>query len=147
MLNLSFTMVEENAKARLELNDFLRRNYSGASLSPRDFEISKFFWASEGLTGTRLGCTGYIRKTTGLAECVKTVVVAEARGKGVGKYLSESLEDFVRQVGYKKLSTAILTTNLPMLFIKLRQGFLIEGLCRDHDAPGVHEYHLGKVLQ
>ena len=34
-----------------------------------------------------------------------------------------------------------------MLFIKLKEGFLAEGMHTDHEKPGLHEYSLGKLLR
>ena len=42
--------------------------------------------------------------------------------------------------------STIYIDNIPMIVIKLRQGYIIEGLHRDHERPGLHEYSLGKVL-
>ena len=64
----------------------------------------------------------------------------------VGASLSQTIEDEVRRRGYLKVVTTIYVQNLPMIFIKLKQGYYVEGLCRDHDRPGLHEYTLGKVF-
>ena len=37
--------------------------------------------------------------------------------------------------------------NHVMVQIKLKQGYTIEGYHPDHEAPGFHEYSLGKVLK
>ena len=36
--------------------------------------------------------------------------------------------------------------NLPMILIKLRQGYRFEGFHPDHERPGWHEYSFGKLL-
>ena len=43
--------------------------------------------------------------------------------------------------------STILITNIPMIVIKLRQGYIIEGIHMDHEKPGLHEYSLGKVFR
>ncbi len=57
------------------------------------------------------------------------------------------MEREVRRAGFKKIRSTIYANNLPMIGIKLAQGFQIEGFHPDHDAPGLHEYSLGKVLR
>jgi len=42
--------------------------------------------------------------------------------------------------------TMIYIDNLPMIFIKLKQGYRFEGFHPDHEKPGLHEYSFGKVL-
>ena len=74
------------------------------------------------------------------------LVGPEARGKGYGAGLSQAIEDECRRRGYKKVVTTIYVTNLPMIFIKLKQGYYFEGFHRDHDRPGLHEYTLGKIF-
>jgi len=105
-----------------------------------------FFWAVDD-SGARVGCTAYMKKTPYLAESVKTVVDPSCRGRGLGVAISQAIEDELRARGFKKVMSTILIHNLPMLFIKLKQGFLIEGIHMDHEKPGLHEYSLGKVLR
>ena len=102
------------------------------------------FWAMDGKD--RVGVTGFFHKTPFLAETAKTVIAPAFRGKGLGTDLSQAIEDEVRKRGYKKVITAVYVTNLPMIFIKLKQGYYFEGFHRDHDQPGVHEYSMGKIF-
>jgi GNAT superfamily N-acetyltransferase len=102
------------------------------------------FWAKRGQEV--LGTCAYIAKTPFLAETVKTVVHPLHRGKGMGPLLSQAIEDEVRRRGFTKVMTTIYIDNLPMIFIKLRQGYRFEGFHPDHEKPGLHEYSLGKVL-
>lgn len=107
----------------------------------------RFFWAVDVADGARLGCTAYTPKTKYLAESVKTVVDPTRRRGGVGAAISRAIEDEVRRAGYAKIMSTILITNVPMIVIKLRQGYLIEGIHMDHEKPGLHEYSLGKIFK
>jgi GNAT superfamily N-acetyltransferase len=112
----------------------------------------RFFWAVLDHVGfdddgTRVGCTGYMPKTPYLAEGVKTVVDPAQRGRGVGAAISQALEDEVRRAGFAKIMSTILIGNIAMIIIKLKQGFIIEGIHMDHEKPGLHEYSLGKVFR
>lgn len=99
------------------------------------------------LDGKQIGITGYVLKTPTLAETVKTTVLKEYQGKGLGKLLSEAVEEECRRVGIKKVMTTIYSFNHAMISIKLKQGYTIEGYHPDHEAPGYHEYSLGKILK
>lgn len=96
--------------------------------------------------GKQIGITGYFLKTPTLAETVKTTVFEEFQGKGFGKYLSEAIEQECKRIGVKKVMTTIYHFNHSMISIKLAQGYTIEGYHPDHEAPGFHEYSLGKRL-
>jgi GNAT superfamily N-acetyltransferase len=106
----------------------------------------RFFWAMDAATGERLGCSAYVPRTRFLAESVKTVVDPARRRKGVGAAISQAIEDEVRRAGFTKIMSTILIHNIPMIVIKLKQGYLIEGIHMDHEKPGLHEYSLGKVF-
>jgi len=97
--------------------------------------------------GKQFGITGYTLKTPTLAETIKTTVFDEFQGKGLGKVLSEAIEDECKRIGIKKVMTTIYHFNHAMISIKLKQGYTIEGYHPDHEAPGFHEYSLGKVLK
>ena len=93
-----------------------------------------------------IGISGIIKKTPLLAETVKSVVFQDFQGQGLGHKLSLSIEEECRKQGFKKVMTTIYHFNLKMIHIKLKQGYIIEGFHRDHEAPGFHEYSLGKLL-
>lgn len=99
------------------------------------------------LDDEQVGITGYVEKTPTLAETVKTTIFREFQGKGLGRLLSEAIEDECRKKGVKKVMTTIYSFNHTMIGIKLKQGYTIEGYHPDHEAPGFHEYSLGKVLR
>jgi RimJ/RimL family protein N-acetyltransferase len=115
--------------------------------SAEDIKSGKtvYFWAH--IDGDLVGITGYYLKTKTLAETVKTIIFKEHRGKGYGKLLSQSIEDEVKAIGVKKIMSTIYSFNIPMISIKLKQGYKIEGYHPDHEAPGFDEYSLGKVLK
>jgi RimJ/RimL family protein N-acetyltransferase len=95
----------------------------------------------------QIGITGFVQKTPALAETVKTTIFKEFRGKGLGTLLSQAIEDVCQRQGIKKVMTTIYYFNHQMVKIKLKQGYTIEGYHPDHEAPGFHEYSLGKVLK
>lgn len=136
-----------SAEARAEVIQFINTHLSlGLPAEDDALRLGKItlFWAMDGKK--RVGVTGFYEKTPFLAETAKTVVAPEARGKGYGAALSQAIEDEVRRRGYKKVVTTIYVTNLPMIFIKLKQGYYFEGFHRDHDRPGLHEYTMGKIF-
>jgi GNAT superfamily N-acetyltransferase len=96
--------------------------------------------------GEQIGITGYSLKTPTLAETVKTTVFKDYRGKKLGASLSVAIEEKCRSIGVKKVMTTIYFFNHVMVQIKLKQGYIIEGYHPDHEAPGFHEYSLGKIL-
>jgi RimJ/RimL family protein N-acetyltransferase len=143
---------DTDPKDRVALVAFVNAHY--ASELPLDEKPLvqghlKMFWARDDVDGrdTVVGVTGYVKKTPYLAESVKTVMDPAFRGRGLGVQLSQAIEDEVRRAGFKKVMSTILIGNIPMIVIKLRQGFIIEGIHMDHEKPGLHEYSLGKVLR
>jgi GNAT superfamily N-acetyltransferase len=93
-----------------------------------------------------IGFAGYVLKTPQLAETVKTTIFDEFRGQGLGAELSTAIEEECRRIGVKKVMTTIYHFNHVMISIKLRQGYTIEGYHPHHEAPGFHEYSMGKLL-
>jgi N-acetylglutamate synthase-like GNAT family acetyltransferase len=85
--------------------------------------------------------------TPKLAEKYRTVVRLDVRGHGLSKKIDEHVENLLRNSGIKKIKTNIYVDNYPSLFGRLKKGYLIEGLLRNHDEPGRHEYILGKELR
>lgn len=106
---------------------------------------NRYFKAYKG--NDYIGVSGYYLKTPLLAETVKTIVFEEFRGRGYGELLSQAIEDECRRIGVKKVMTTIYSFNIPMITIKLKQGYKIEGFHPDHEAPGFDEYSFGKVLK
>jgi GNAT superfamily N-acetyltransferase len=137
----------DDAKARADVVAFVNANYASplGPMSEGAFRTTSFFWAHDD-DGVRVGVTAFVQKTKWLAESVKTVVDPAHRGRGLGVALSQAIEDELKRRGFTKVMTTIYVDNLPMIFIKLKQGYLVEGIHRDHEKPGLHEYSLGKVL-
>ena len=137
----------ESKDERNEMVEFINQNLVlGLPLEDEALKNGRIvmFWAMHGKK--RIGATGYIPKTPFLAESAKTVIHPDERGKGWGASVSQAIEDEVRRRGFKKIVSTIYTSNLPMIFIKLKQGYYFEGFHRDHDRPGLHEYSLGKIF-
>lgn len=131
----------------LQLVDFVNLQYKAAVPLTEQSVLSgktRFFWAM--VDGVRVGVSAYVERTPFLAETVKTVIDPAHRGRGHGEVLSQAIEDQVRRDGYKKVMTTIYIDNLPMIMIKLRQGYRFEGFHPDHERPGWHEYSFGKLL-
>ncbi len=125
----------------------LKENYTKVPYPASEdiFQRGKhFFFAFD--NNKRIGVTGYHLKTPTLAETIKTVILPEHQGKGYGQRLSQLIEDHCRDVGIKKVMSTIYADNTKMISIKLSQGYTIEGYHPDHEAPGWHEYSLGKIL-
>jgi RimJ/RimL family protein N-acetyltransferase len=97
--------------------------------------------------GAQIGMTGYSIKTPTLAETIKTTIFHEFRGQKLGTLLSQAIEDECKRIGIKKVMSTVYYFNHAMVAIKLKQGYTIEGYHPDHEAPGFHEYSLGKVLK
>ncbi len=97
--------------------------------------------------GKQIGISGYSLKTPTLAETVKTTVFKEFRGQKLGALLSQAIEDECKRIGIKKVISTVYYFNHMMVQIKLKQGYTIEGYHPDHEAPGYHEYSLGKILK
>jgi len=115
-------------------------------LSVEQIQQSKVFYYRALREGEVIGICGIDQKTPTLAETVKTVVFHPFRGQGLGAMLSQRVEDECRSLGITKVMSTIYSFNHPMLLIKLKQGYRIEGYHPDHERPGFHEYSLGKIL-
>ena len=131
-----------------EIVDVVLKYYPKTAWPPTVEKIMKsgviYFRAFD--QGEQFGMTGYTIKTPALAETVKTIVFESHRGKGLGGVLSQAIEDECKRIGMKKVMTTIYYFNHAMISIKLKQGYTIEGYHPDHEAPGFHEYSLGKIL-
>jgi RimJ/RimL family protein N-acetyltransferase len=138
-----------NSPEAEEIHTIIKNYYKKSPYHPSVEKImgggTKYFRAM--LEGKQFGITGYLAKTPTLAETVKTTVFNEWRGKGLGQELSLAIEDECKRAGIKKVMTTIFHFNHAMISIKLKQGYTIEGYHPDHEAPGFHEYSLGKILK
>lgn len=135
-------------KEVLEIFSIIQRYYEKSPWPPTTELIKKgmvkYFRAY--FEGKQVGISGYTLKTPTLAETVKTTIFDEFRGKKLGSMVSLAIEEECKRNGIKKVMTTIYHFNHSMINIKLRQGYTIEGYHPDHEAPGYHEYSLGKVL-
>lgn len=93
-----------------------------------------------------VGCCGFRDITNHLAETTRTVIEKQYRGFGFGGQTSVLIEEEIKKLGYGKVRCQVYDTNATMLAIKLKQGYTVEGFHRDNDAPGIHEYTLGKLI-
>jgi GNAT superfamily N-acetyltransferase len=138
----------DDRKEATELHDIIQEYYTKSPYRPDVEKLMKgssvYFKALH--EGKQFGITGYAMKTPTLAETIKTTVFKEFQGKGLGKYLSDAIELECKRIGIKKIMTTIFYFNHAMINIKLKQGYTIEGYHPDHEAPGFHEYSLGKIL-
>lgn len=139
----------KNVAEATELHSIIQEYYPKSPWPPSLEKIMAggviYFWALH--EGKRIGISGYTLKTPTLAETIKTTVFFEHRGKGLGNILSQAIEDECKRVGVKKVMTTVYYFNHVMVHIKMKQGYTIEGYHPDHEAPGFHEYSLGKVLK
>lgn len=137
-----------NADEAQEIVEIVLKYYPNTAFPPTLEKMLKtnvnYFRAF--LNEKQIGITGHDLKTPALAETVKTIVFDEFRGQGYGPLLSQAIEDECKRIGIKKVMTTIYHFNHAMINIKLRQGYTIEGYHPDHEAPGFHEYSLGKKL-
>jgi len=76
----------------------------------------------------------------------RTIVKPEFRNQGYSFKIWNKAEQMFIELGFKKIISEVLSENMKMLNIKLNQGFVLEGLRRDHDAPGIHRYELSKWI-
>lgn len=132
-----------------DILSLLEENYSNVAFPPTVESIKKgnvvYFEVIQ--DSHRVGLTGFMYVTKSLVETVKTLVVKDKRGHGLGAKISQAIEDYCISLGVHKIRTTIYAHNRAMINIKLKQGYIIEGYHPDHEAPGFHEYSLGKVLK
>lgn len=96
--------------------------------------------------GDMVGVTAYQRFSTNLGILQKHVIDSAQRGKGIGLEALALIEEFAKDKGISKLCGYVLEDNTPSLAMMLKAGFKIEGHLRDHFAPGVGCYVVGKLI-
>lgn len=115
--------------------------------SQQEMVSPSLFYFKAMLGEVMVGMSTYYKVTPFLAETQKTIVHPDYRSQGLGRKISVTMEEIIRNRGFKKIRSAIYIFNIQMIKIKLDQGYIIEGLHYDHDGPGLHEYGLGKILR
>lgn len=93
-----------------------------------------------------IAITAYSHMTDHLAMMQSTTVKSDHRGIGIGRTLNTKIEEYLKGIGYGKIVSHIYIDNLPSIILKLKLGYVIEGLLKDHDVVGQHEYILGKLI-
>ena len=93
-----------------------------------------------------VGMTAYQHITPNLAYVKRTIVHPDHRNMGVAKAAWILMEDILKKNGYGKAFCHVFSTNTAMVNVRVKAGFVIEGLLKDHDALGIHCYVLGKKL-
>ncbi len=133
-----------------ELVDVINEHYPDRSFPVSAMELlnsgASFFKAFD-KQGQWVGVTGIQPKTIYLVETVKTIVFSLFRGQGYGEFLSRLIEEECFKRGYGKVMTTIYAHNHPMLMLKIKQGYRIEGFHPDHERLGFSEYSLGKIFK
>ena len=150
MSKIELSKVDVDSKQELtKLHQVIANSYDKvpSPITPEDLKHpdKTFFWAKQG--DQLIGCSGIYQKTQFLVETIKTVILDEFRGSGLGVSLSQAIEDECKKMGFKKIMSTIYTSNHQMIAIKIKQGYVIEGHHKDHEAPGWDEYSLGKILR
>jgi GNAT superfamily N-acetyltransferase len=139
----------QNKPEAQELEEIFKEYFPNSPWPPNQMQIIKssavYFRAF--YEGEQVGLSGYLLKTPTLAETIKTTIFKPHRGKKLGALLSQAIEDECRRIGVKKVISTVYFFNHQMVHIKLKQGYTIEGYHPDHEAPGFHEYSLGKILK
>ncbi len=149
MNELKLTPVDSNNETDISaLVNLVRENYPDTAypFTPEKAKAPGKLFFKVFLGEELVGMSGIDFKTPTLAETIKSIILKKHRGKGLGKILSQAIEDECRKRGVKKVMTSIYAHNHTMISIKLAQGYIIEGYHPDHEAPGFHEYSLGKKL-
>ncbi len=138
----------ESSVESLELLEIIEKYYSKSPYLPdqKKIQSGEVVYYRAFLSGSQVGITGYSKKTPTLAETIKTTIFDDFRGKGLGTSLSQAIEDECKKLGIKKILSTVYFFNHAMIHIKMKQGYTIEGYHPDHEAPGFHEYSLGKFL-
>lgn len=76
-------------------------------------------------------------------------IINEYRGKGLGKALFETAEQWAKDVGISRLELTVVTANEPAVALYKKRGFETEGLKKNSlliDGEFADEYYMGKIL-
>ena len=139
---MKLVKVKENDQAVL---NFYKRHYKAPNyLIPENLEGLYYKLVDE--DDQILAVTKHRYPSPFLLETSSTVVHQSLRGQGIGKHLNDLVEQKAKDSGVTKITCQVYVDNLHSLMLKLKRGYIVEGLLRDHDELGKHEYILGKPL-
>lgn len=94
-----------------------------------------------------VGVISYTKITSNLIRTYREVVDKYERRKGIGQKLNETLEAVCKEKGISKITCNIYTDNIANISLKLKRDYIIEGLLRNHNGIGIHEYIVSKELK
>ena len=116
--------------------------------SPEDIHKPNlhFYEARGELGSVRVGIVSFKVITKHLVDLQRTMVDVEQRRKGYGLMIGSAIEDELRRLGYGKIMMSCYSTNQGIITLKLKEGYVIEGLLRNHYELGKHDYIFGKEL-
>lgn len=136
-----------NKLAREELYNFYCRHYNAPSYllpeSPDDIEGSYYAVVD---VDAIIGVTKCSYPSPFSMKTSSTVVHSAMRRQGIATLLHSTIEGIVREKGVSKIYCHIYVDNLASIIVKLKSGYLVEGLLKDQDEPGKHEYIMGKTI-
>lgn len=148
----------DNEHKRQVVN-FIKNNYNAPdflkpSLEELEFHDFTIFLALEPIDLFEAGCVGheivgvsFLKKITEtLIKTRATVIRKDKRGSGIGSKINKNLEEHCKKNGINKICCNIYTDNIPSIVLKLKRGYLVEGLLKNHDELGRHEYIMSKFL-
>lgn len=84
--------------------------------------------------GPRLGVIGIVS------------VDPEHHGRGIGTELMRAAIGFLKSKGARKVWTTVSTINTKAIIYYIRNGFMPEGVLKDHFADGIDEIFMGMFL-
>lgn len=93
-----------------------------------------------------LGVTAVEPISDKLVKLHGTVIDKDHRGKKLSSKMWSLLENQLKKDGIEKAMCEVYYDNFVQIISRLRLGFLVEGLLRDNEEIGKHEYILGKRL-
>lgn len=145
-------LVRFNVKSSKELT-LVKNFYSRYKDEPGLFDVNshprpdtEYFGIYNSPTNEVLAITAVTKISPKLAKLQGTIVAKNYRGHGLSKRLWTGVEVIMKEAGFEKAKCEVYYDNIPQLVARLKLGFLIEGLMRDHEEVGKHEYILGKRL-
>lgn len=132
------------------LFDALETLYKEYHFTPKELLSNKLPYANylaiSNEDDQMIGMSSYREINKRVVRTERTILYPHFRGLGYGKMIATGLERFLKSKNYGKMTCQVYTDNFKMIMLKLKQGHIIEGVMRNHDAEGVHEYFISKEL-